>query len=344
MASTTQQPEPVCGLMPVRNAMPHLRQTLASIAAQDYPDFRLIAWDNGSTDGSADELRAWIGGRIPGFVITGRPLPLGRCRATLIDMAECEWCAWFDADDVYHPDRLSKQIEAVREHPEAALIGGAMRVIDGQGRPTGDVRREPMDDAQLRWALRFFNPLAQPATLLRRSAVLDAGNYPDVPGGKEDYEMWVRLSAKHTMLNLGHVVMDYRVHAQNVTKRFDNDPAGHQRELRANLHEALFPGLGRAAMFRLYEVLCPHRLVPVQREDLALLDRAVQSVADATGLPVATLRRTALFREQRGNLRTRRLKARPVVRPVWPLLCGAARLASGKTDAPTAPSNDATAA
>lgn len=344
MASTTQHPEPVCGLMPVRNAMPYLRQTLASIAAQDYPDFRLIAWDNGSTDGSADELRAWIGERIPGYVITGRPLPLGRCRATLIDMAECEWCAWFDADDLYRPDRISTQMHAAAQDPGLALIGGAMRVIDEQGQPTGDVRREPMADRELRWALRFCNPIAQPAAMLRRSAVLDAGNYPDVPGGKEDYEMWVRLSAKHTMHNLGAVVVDYRVHAHNVTKRFDNDPAGHQHELRAKLHNELFPGLGQAAMFRLFEVLCPHRLIAVERDDLALLDRAVQSVAEATGLPAAALRRAALFRQQRNNLRTRWLKARPVVRPVWPLLRGAVRLASGKTDAPVSPSNDATAA
>ena len=85
-------------------ASPYLTQTLASIEAQTYRDHEVLAWDNGSTDGSIDELNRLIPARMPGRVITDRPLSLGLCRAALVANATTELCACIDADDINLPE------------------------------------------------------------------------------------------------------------------------------------------------------------------------------------------------------------------------------------------------
>src|SRR5258708_4609867 len=90
----------VTWLLPVRNAMPFLPQALAGIAAQSCRGATVLAWDNGSTDGSVEVLREWIPARLPGRVEWARPLPLGLCRAEMVRLATTEYCACADADDV----------------------------------------------------------------------------------------------------------------------------------------------------------------------------------------------------------------------------------------------------
>ena len=59
----------VSWLMPVLNGMPYLRELLDSLVAQTYPHHEIIAWDNGSTDGSVALLQAYIPSRIAGRVV-----------------------------------------------------------------------------------------------------------------------------------------------------------------------------------------------------------------------------------------------------------------------------------
>src|ERR1041384_5785733 len=95
----------VTWLMPVKNGMPYLQEALRSIEAQTYALANLTAWDNGSTDGSVDELRKWIPSRIPGRVVTGRPGTIGGSLRNMVIEAETEFCARMDADGLSFPNR-----------------------------------------------------------------------------------------------------------------------------------------------------------------------------------------------------------------------------------------------
>src|SRR5437763_1462931 len=90
---------PVTWLMPVKNGMPYLPHTLRSIEAQTYKNWRVLASDNGSTDGTLEELQRWIPSRLPGRIIADEPLSLGKSLARLVGKAETELCARSDVDD-----------------------------------------------------------------------------------------------------------------------------------------------------------------------------------------------------------------------------------------------------
>ncbi len=198
--------------------MPFLPETLASIEAQTYGSWQVLAWDNGSTDGTLDELHRWIPGRLPGRVVGDRPLQLGEARARLVQEAPTELCAWIDADDLNTPNRLELQVRFMVRHPDVAAVGGQMRTIDESGRFVGRAGSFALDDHEIVSDMLDGPGMAQPAVLFRRSAVLAAGNYRNVgPVNVEDYDLWLRLAATSRLANLPEPVIHYRVHARSTT-------------------------------------------------------------------------------------------------------------------------------
>src|SRR4051812_48373516 len=112
----------VTWLLPVRNGMPYLPMTLASIARQTYQNFTVIAWDNGSNDGTLEVLHQWIGPKLPGVLVTDRARGLGASMAAMVEMARTELCAVIHADDINIESRLDRQVSFMTDHPKAILV------------------------------------------------------------------------------------------------------------------------------------------------------------------------------------------------------------------------------
>src|SRR5688572_14373433 len=102
--------ERVTWLLPVRNGMPFLRETLESIRRQVYDNWEVLAWDNNSTDETLAELHKWIPSVLPGTVVADEPLSLGLSLARMVTAARTELCARIDADDINDPARLAQQV------------------------------------------------------------------------------------------------------------------------------------------------------------------------------------------------------------------------------------------
>jgi hypothetical protein len=209
----------VTWLLPVRNGMPYLPETLESIEAQTYRAWQVLAWDNGSSDGTVEELNRWIPARIPGRVVSDRPLRLAESRARLVAEASTELCAWIDAEDVNLADRLESQVRFLLAHPGVALVGGQLIAIDEEGHIIGPYGRFPLGNAEIVLDMLTGPGTPQGASLFRRSAILDAGNYrqnghTDIA---EDYDLWLRLAQRHQLANLSQPVLKYRMHSGSTT-------------------------------------------------------------------------------------------------------------------------------
>ncbi len=293
-------PPKVTWLLPVLNGMPYLRQTLASIAGQSYGHHELLAWDNGSTDGSVDELRRWVPHRLPGRVITGEPLGLGAALARMVEMSRTELCARIDADDINEPDRLARQVERITCDPDLVLVGANIRKIDASGEELGfsDV---PLDDAEIRWALWFFNPLKHPAVLFRRDAVLAAGNYRDIKPG-QDYDLWLRLARRGRMINFPEPLVRYREHEASVTAQRTTGIHETFQAIAIDTGASTYPAIGLEAGLRLRELLRPGSTIAAQWADLRNHRRLAIAAARQLGLDPAGFRRTSLYASQRRRL------------------------------------------
>jgi glycosyltransferase involved in cell wall biosynthesis len=93
-----------------------LAEALRSALAQSEVDLEVIVVDNGSTDGTEDDLAAWRDARLR---VIRNPVSLGSVggRNTGLAAASGEWVGFLDDDDLWSPDKLRAQLEAA-ERPD----------------------------------------------------------------------------------------------------------------------------------------------------------------------------------------------------------------------------------
>lgn len=206
-------------ILPVYNGLPYLREAVASILGQSFPDFELIAIDDGSIDGSTTYLEGLEDPRLRLFrrdhsgLIPVLNFGLAQARADLI--------ARMDADDIAHPDRLARQWAFMKDHPEVVLLGSRVQEIDGSGRPIGAVGTLPEEHDAIvaRFSqTRKMNPLVHPSVLFRREAALSCGGYREDFPVAEDSDLWRRLARIGRLHILAEPLLLLRKHGGNVTR------------------------------------------------------------------------------------------------------------------------------
>jgi len=200
-------------LMPVYNAARYLREAVESVLAQGHSALELVAIDDASSDGSYELLQelAARDSRVRVFrQARNQGIVAARNRAFREASPEAEFCAILDADDVCEPDRLALQVEFLRAHPEHALVGGHTLIIDEASQVIG-IRRYPTDYAAICKTITRYNPIAQPAVMLRRSLLPSAEPYDAAYPRCQDYALWLQLAAAHPIANLDRAILRYRV-------------------------------------------------------------------------------------------------------------------------------------
>ncbi len=212
----------VTWLMPIKNGMPYLPETLASIEAQTHTNWEILVWDNGSTDGTIEELAKWIPDRLPGKVIVGEPSTLGGSLARMVEICETEFCARIDADDLNLPERLEKQLEFLSNHPEIAVLGSQIYPIDETGLPKEYSLPMPLNHDDILHGMLLRNPISHPSVVFRRSAILEVGNYRNLyfqwnQVNIEDYDLWLRVAQQYKIANLDIHLVKYRIHENSTT-------------------------------------------------------------------------------------------------------------------------------
>jgi GT2 family glycosyltransferase len=198
-------------VLPVYNGERFLAEALDSILAQSFADFELIALDDGSHDGSGEILdrvartdsRVTVLHQTNGGVIAALNGGLALARG--------EFIARMDADDVAHPERFARQVAFLDAHPEIAVIGCAVRLIDESGKPIRDVAYPDTPEAVAEF-LEIGAPLAHPSVMMRRDAVLAVGGYRAAYRHAEDYDLWLRMAQRYRLANLPDRLLFYRQH------------------------------------------------------------------------------------------------------------------------------------
>jgi len=234
-------------LLPVRNAAPYLGDALASLWRQTWPEFEVIAVDDGSTDGSGEALeRAALRERRL-RLLRQEPQGLPAALNTALASSQGELIARMDADDLAHPERLFRQREFLRSDPNVSVVGCRVGLLPRGFRGAGMRRwvewhnRLSSHDAMVREVL-VDSPLAHGTAMIRRSALERVGGWED-RGWPEDVDLWLRLiAAGARFAKVPRVLYAWRQHATSATR---SDPRYSQAAFDAMRLDALERGLLR---------------------------------------------------------------------------------------------------
>lgn len=212
IAMATKKPS-VSVVMSVYNGAEFLHSAIESILGQTFRDFEFIIIDDGSTDESSQIIKSYEDERINLITQSNHGLVYSLNKG--IGLANGEYIARMDADDISVPTRFEKQI-AVAKKIKADLIGCSFVYLDQYNRPLIAQAVDP-HDRNLKRALYAGNPFAHGSTLIKREAITSVGGYSDDVGPAEDYDLWLRLAPNHTFAAPKEILYKWRMNPGGIS-------------------------------------------------------------------------------------------------------------------------------
>jgi glycosyltransferase involved in cell wall biosynthesis len=198
----------------------YLPEAIESVLAQTYRDFEIIVVDDGSTD-NTQEVLARYGDQIR--VIRQSNQGSAAARNAGILTARGEYIAFLDADDVWLPKKLEKQVSLIEERPEVGWVYSDHRQFDESGlRASSFFEQNGLRPPPEGWILRklVWDCITSTITVLARASCFrEVGLFhTSLPRG-QDYDMWLRLAGRFPVGCLDEVLALYREHSAQVTSR-----------------------------------------------------------------------------------------------------------------------------
>ncbi len=209
-------------VLPSYNSMTYLPETLESVLRQTFTDFEVLIIN----DGSSDNIVQWASGLVDPRVrlISQQNQGVSVARNTGIAQAQGEYIAFLDADDLWEPTKLEKQVPCLKDNPEIGLVHTWMAVIDQQGKPTGRVMTSNAE-GEVWQQLVEQNTVACSSVIVRRSCFETVGVFlprNECPVDVEDWEMWIRVASRYPFAMVKEPLMLYRQHPNNTSKNWQS--------------------------------------------------------------------------------------------------------------------------
>jgi glycosyltransferase involved in cell wall biosynthesis len=208
-------------LLPVYNGEQYLEAAVHSVLSQDYPNYELIAINDGSSDGSELIITSILDARMLGVSQQNQGLAATLNRG--IELAKGQYIARLDQDDLMLSTRLAKQVEYLESHPDSAMVGTWSEIWVGT-KPTDRGHKHPISHEALQLELLFDNPFVHSSVMMRADALHALGSYSEDKSRQppEDYELWSRISRKYRVANIPEVLTVYREVEGSMSRTGDN--------------------------------------------------------------------------------------------------------------------------
>jgi glycosyltransferase involved in cell wall biosynthesis len=209
----------------VYNGAATLRETLESAFAQTYRDFEVLVLDDGSSDDSADIAES-MGARVVRQANAGR----GAALARMMELAEGDWIALLDADDLWLPEKLEKQMAAIEES-DVDLIhsGGWFDYASGREELRCGLTVAPKQS----WDhILPHNQIIASSAVFRRSSILEAGNFSADTWSACDWYGWLVMAPHCRFGYLPEPLVRYRIREGSIANRGYRFQAGKRHVLK----------------------------------------------------------------------------------------------------------------
>lgn len=196
-------------VMSVYNGADTLRDSVESVLSQEGVDIECIVVNDGSTDNSGsllDELAA----KDSRVRILDQPNQ-GLTKALIRGCSEAKgvYIARQDAGDLYLPDKLKRQVDALNSHPEASFVSCGTRVVGPGGEHLHDWVSDEWDLTSHLLTLdidKLRGPFGHGSVLFRRELYEKVGGYRQEFYFGQDVDLWIRLAETGRFLMLPEIL------------------------------------------------------------------------------------------------------------------------------------------
>jgi glycosyltransferase involved in cell wall biosynthesis len=209
-AKTRQRPFPTISVViPVYNGAKTIRETIESVLAQTFSDIEVIVVDDGSTDRTVEVVNSIADDRIRLFSYPNGGQAASRNRG--MARAWGDYYAYIDADDLWTPDKLERQLQALQDNPKAGVAYSWVDYVNEKGKYIRSGGRLQVDGPAYGHLLLtdFLENGSNP--LVRQAAIEKVGTFEESLPPSEDWDLWLRLAAEYEYACVPAVQILYRV-------------------------------------------------------------------------------------------------------------------------------------
>ncbi|MDQ3766839.1 MAG: glycosyltransferase family 2 protein, partial [Actinomycetota bacterium] len=192
-----------------------LLQTLGSVIRQGDVDLEVIVVDDGSTQDVAAAVASLSDDRIR-VVRNERSQGVARARNRGMEEAGGEWVAFVDDDDLWAPDKLTSQLQALARTGRRWAYTGAVN-ITASAQVIGGAPPAPPEEVAASLPRRNTVPGGGSNVVAARSLLDEVGGFDPTLFNTEDWDMWIRMARAALPAWVPRPLLAYRVHATNAS-------------------------------------------------------------------------------------------------------------------------------
>jgi glycosyltransferase involved in cell wall biosynthesis/peptidoglycan/xylan/chitin deacetylase (PgdA/CDA1 family) len=206
----------VTAVVPAYNAEKTIDETLRSVRAQTYRNLEILVVDDGSTDRTAAVVEAHASADPRVRLIRQANAGVAAARNRGISESAADFVAPVDADDLWMPTKIEKQMVAMRARgPRCGLVYTWQTTIDEHGRAMSHRRRWECEGYVLPRMLYGNLVGSGSPALMRKEAVIEAGGYDASlrergAQGCEDFQLYLRISERYEFAVIKEHLTGYR--------------------------------------------------------------------------------------------------------------------------------------
>jgi glycosyltransferase involved in cell wall biosynthesis len=204
-------------VIPAFNAARHIAEALESVRDQTLRDVEVIVVDDGSTDGTRQEV-ARFARDLDLLVLTQANAGPAAARNAGIRRARGRYCAFLDADDVMLPERLSAQTALLDAETNLGLVHTDLSTFDEHG-IIHRTRRSFSDPCggQVLDRLLLDNFITTSTVMAPKARLIEAGLFGEHRRVSEDFELWLRMAARWRVGFIDRPLVKYRRRAGSLS-------------------------------------------------------------------------------------------------------------------------------
>ncbi|MBD2017365.1 glycosyltransferase [Microcoleus sp. FACHB-53] len=196
-------------VIPVFNGEKTIRETIESVLNQTLTDFELLVINDGSQDGTLDIVERIPDSRIQVFSYPNAGQSTSRNRG--IEIAKGDYISFIDADDLWTPDKLEAQLQALQANPKAGVAYSWTDWIDESSQLLGKGSYNTEQGAVFTKLLLNDFVANGSNVLIRRQALTEVGGFDPSVTPAEDWDLWLRLAARYEFVAVRSPQILYRI-------------------------------------------------------------------------------------------------------------------------------------
>jgi len=210
------EPDVVTVIIPAFNAARTIGETLRSVRSQTHRHLEILVVDDGSVDATAQIVRRHAAEDRRIRLIRQPNAGVAAARNRAIAEATSDYVAPIDADDLWRPDKIEKQLARLhRDGETVALVYAWFAVIDENSRIVAAAPRPTHTGNVIGKIFGGNFPGNGSTVLMRKAAVIEAGGYdPSLRArsaqGVEDWQLYFRIAASHEFSVVPEYLTGYR--------------------------------------------------------------------------------------------------------------------------------------